>query len=118
MQTRRGSSRLDAKLKTGSKVWVDMDGGNAKHVELLRDMALVDADGAVLQGIKMQGTIQSKSAYTYDVYLDAACESFHFIHEKTVKVSDVRAPDDHDHYVVVDGEIVQVHGLKFLLTNK
>ena len=66
----------------------------------------------------MQGTILSKSTYTYDVYLDAACESFHFIHEKTVKVSDVRAPDDHDHYVVVDGEIVQVHGLKFLLTNK
>ena len=116
MSRQRGSSRLQEKLKTGSKVWVNMDNANLKHVELLRDMDLVDATGAVLEGIMMQGTIQSKSINTYDIYLDAAVESFHFSHEKTVKVSNVRAPPDH--YVVVKDKVVKVRGLKFSCDNR
>ena len=116
MQSKRGSSRLRGKLKTGSKVWVELDSGNAKHQELLVDMDLVDAHKAVLQGIMMQGTIQSKQANTYEIYLDAALESFHFSHEKTTKVTDLAAPKDH--YTVVDGKVVKVRGLKFSYPNR
>ena len=79
-------------------------------------MDFVDETGTVLEGIMIQVTIQVNNINTYDIYLDASVESFHFSHEKTVKVSNVRAPPDH--YVVVKDTVVKVRGLKFSCDNR
>ena len=100
-------------LKVGSKVWVNIDQSRA---DLLEDMGLVGENGNILQGIRMQGTVQSKTKNTYTVYLDAACETFGFVKEKTYPLKDLTPPPSY--HVVVNDAIVVVRGLVFSQDNR
>ena len=100
-------------LKVGSKVWVNIDDGWA---DLLEDMGLVDQNGDLLSGIRMQDTIEGKSKNKYQVHLCAAEESFGFLHEKTFQLRDLTQPPVC--YVVVKNNIVCVRGLVFTKDNR
>ena len=100
-------------LRVGSKVWVNID---QSHADLLEDMALVDENGNILPGIRMQGTIQEKQVNRYIVYLDAAVGNFGFVREKTFELKNLTPPPDY--YVAVNEGITRVRGLVFSKENR
>ena len=79
---------MSRRFKVDDKVWVEL---TAKHEEILQDMALVDATGEMLQGVRMQGTIRSVSrknkSVHFKIYFPAAEEELQFSCAKTNKVS-------------------------------
>ena len=106
MSSRRSSGRLDV----GDEVWVEL---TDQHSLLLEEMALMDSSGAILQGIRMYGTILSKSSNHYVIRLPAAEEDIVFSKLKTNKSDRETTPIYHVVVPDKDGQniIKEVAGL-------
>ena len=77
--------------------------------ELLEDMAIVDGDNNYIEGVSMNGSIETVTDRHFVVSLDAARKSLRFPRNKVRRL--VAADAVADHWVVVDRKIVVVKGL-------
>ena len=96
------------KFRANSKVWVELVPSDPLHRDILADMALVDGDNVLLDGVRAQGTILRFKSPHYHVDCPALEEVLFVKRKDLIKQF---APDNSGYFVVVQGQIKTVQGL-------